>query len=320
MNEINEIKDMSRCINARIYYLARHIHPNLIPRLLMCVPQICVDQDHHIQLKSGQLCFSYEEALRYDSTLLTYEERILSRKKIIVSTSRLYAQGGYKTSFMKLSSPVPVIIVSACGAQFDVLELDAKLFVTASTRPIFLKDRFLESLKEDIQLWIRALKHYGSIGTVPQRYHFRICPIGAGFFAQHAILGDLSCDIQTLILQAFVDVLQHTNVPHDMNPIDHVEFTFFDLVLINPCIIQQLHQLFPCSFTMNDICQPLPPHQAHRQLVILNPSDSFCEIGNELEYSSVESEIGNNTTLRTDQSYRTNTDILRECNHIAVTI
>ena len=316
-NTIIHYKQSQEWLNANVhvYYLEDEIKLNdsTIERFLTCVPQVCVNSDRYIMLQNGQEVESYTMAKKLQPLLLTYDERIQSRRKIVLSSSRVYAYGGYNSKVTLLKEPQALLILSACGAQLDVPKLDYKLFIDPKKSELKW-NIFLESMRKDVALWLISLENYlinyNETSNSDRKAQFRVPPIGAGFFAQTSI-GNFGIQVQAAILTAFADVLE--SIVDQLNQIEHIEFTYFNVenpLIVQTNVIERLHQVFRCSFTNNDICLPLSKHQANRILVVLNPSDTFSIAGNEFSYASVEAEIGNNTTLRIDQSYQHNWQIL----------
>jgi hypothetical protein len=173
----------------------------------------------------------------------------------------------------------------------------------------------LKSIIDDVKLWLTSLQQYMT-NICPDRpaAHLRVCAIGGGWFAVNKF-GDFRKQVSSLILDAFASVF--SNSPMDIfSRIEHCEFTYFNNC--NPDAISMLHNAFRCSFTNNDICLPLPLHQKNRTLVITNPSDTFAILTKELGYESVEAEIGNNTTLRLEQSYHFNPHLLDHTKYIGI--
>ncbi len=305
----------------RVYYAKKYFksidtssNEALIERMLTAIPQVCINADKHIELQDGRKVSSYNEALSYYPDLLTYDERILARRKIIISPTQLLAYGGYHSDVQILPSQQQqtILVLSCAGAQLDVPQLDFKLFMNNNK---LNESAMLQSLIDDVTLWLNSLQQYmTNVCPILPAAHLRICAVGGGWFAVNKY-GDFRKQVAALILDAFVSVLSKT-LASSITRIEHCEFTYFDNC--NPDAIKRLHQLFRCSFTSNDICLPLAPHQSHRTLVITNPSDTFAILTNELGYDSVEAEIGNNTTLRLEQSYHFNTHLLDHVNYVSI--
>ena len=84
----------SNCSSVRVYYLSHVVAPYMIPRFLTDVPAVCVNGDKYIRLQNkDELSIAYDNRI-----LLNYEERRISRKKVLASVNNVYAYGGYRGS------------------------------------------------------------------------------------------------------------------------------------------------------------------------------------------------------------------------------
>jgi len=317
---------VSRGLNfceAKVYYLQNFIggsskeQQKFIQRSLTKIPQICINSDKYIQLQNGSEYTSYKKALKAEPDLLTYDERIKSRRKVIVTTSQLFGYGGYpKTNkHHDLKDAQEIVVLSAAGAQLDVAQLDYKLYCNAEDGTLKEKE-FQKSLQWDVYLWLYAIELYFSSKPPDQRAHVRIPGVGSGFFARTPNGTDLGSEVRNCLVKAFAKVLKR-HIKHFLH-IAHYEFVFFDEKELEEKDVERLHKIARVSFTMNDICTPLPNHQSHRTLVVINPSDSFSLVANELGYQSVEAEIGNNTTIRFDQNYLHNPALVKSKNLVPI--
>jgi len=74
----------SQQMQAYIYYLRRHLQPHQIPRMIVAVPQVAVNADRGIVLQNGRVLSATNEKQLLECSLLNYQERRQSRKKVIV--------------------------------------------------------------------------------------------------------------------------------------------------------------------------------------------------------------------------------------------
>jgi hypothetical protein len=127
----------------RVYYAEqffqsknKSVTNSLIEKMLTAIPQVCVSADKYIQLQDGRVVDSYKKALSYYPNLLTYDERILSRRKIIISPTQLFSYGGYNSDvkIITTNKNQTIIVLSCAGAQLDVPQLDFKLYIDTKKR------------------------------------------------------------------------------------------------------------------------------------------------------------------------------------------
>ena len=98
------------------------------------VPAVAVDGDRYIETQKGETAHSYIEAQRLaGGLLLSYHERKRARKKLVGTWSLVRKVGGYPDAAgpaRVLAAPFMCGIVSAAGAQFELPELEASLFLS----------------------------------------------------------------------------------------------------------------------------------------------------------------------------------------------
>lgn len=63
--------------------------------------------------------------------LLAYEERRISRKKVLTSWSRVFASGGYRAPVREYRPAIECVVVTAAGAQFEMGHVEARDFVVS---------------------------------------------------------------------------------------------------------------------------------------------------------------------------------------------
>jgi len=125
--------------HAYVHYISRYFPKSdetasgLMVALLTRIPAVAINGDGHIELQNGQMASSYMAAQESaDGTLLSYDERKLSRKKLIITWSLVRKIGGYPKTVSKaveLKQPFMCGIISFAGAQFEMPELEASLFL-----------------------------------------------------------------------------------------------------------------------------------------------------------------------------------------------
>ncbi len=313
-----------------------------------------------------------------DPELLSPQERMLARKKIIISESLAFKKGGYpRGDATELAKPHAVLISTRAAPQFEMDYLEYRHFIVDPIRnaqvvsdPVFMsryqqnqmipshqavqqllgnenetkdwlrlkvgdqylvrtekgyalsnnqhaalilnKKALLQSLKEDILLELTAQNDM--LGEMNQRDKmakqglFKATLSGLGFFAKIDNQYSITPQLMPLFFQAYADVLK----THTFSNIAVIEFPTFE---------PKSEEAFKAAFDNNqpkaitvqpkkrDVLDFTEEEQAKYHCAVSNPGDCFSLPGNEESYASVEAAIGNNTTLRRDQVYLTNSAV-----------
>ncbi|WP_277619286.1 hypothetical protein [Legionella norrlandica] len=185
-----------------------------------------------------------------------------------------------------------------------------------SNAVIFLAEAYKRYQLEDISLLLASVNQSAKEAGKPAL--LKATAVGMGFFAKI----NCSYDIQHLLfpyyLRAYKQLLTEQKYPW----ITKIEFPIFGE-------LQQ--EQFDAIFA--DYNGHVKVYQSTRDVLafsesetekflpaVINPSDAFSYIGNEWGYGSVESMIGNNSSLRLDQVPHANPLLLEPSHHVGVQI
>lgn len=181
---------------------------------------------------------------------------------------------------------------------------------------IFSSEAYTRHLLEDTSLLLTCVNEAAK--EVGKPALLKATAVGMGFFAR--ING--SCEIDYLLypyfLRAFKKLLTEQSYPW----IAKIEFPTFNEL--------QQHQF---DGVFEDFLNPVQVIQTGRDVLkfsaaetelyfpcAINPSDAFAYVGNEWGFGSVESMIGNNSSLRFDQVPHANPLLLQSQHHIPISI
>jgi hypothetical protein len=181
---------------------------------------------------------------------------------------------------------------------------------------IFSSEAYTRHLLEDTSLLLTSVNEAAK--EVGKPALLKATAVGMGFFAR--ING--SCEIDYLLypyfLRAFKKLLTEQSYPW----IAKIEFPTFNEL--------QQHQF---DGVFENYSNPVQVIQTGRDVLkfsaaeteqyfpcAINPSDAFAYIGNEWGFGSVESMIGNNSSLRFDQVPHANPLLLQSQHHIPISI
>jgi len=269
--------------------------------------------------------------LHKQDNLISYNDRVLARRKVVCTPCMIYAKGGYGEGNEKvkvLSKPQQCIMLSVLGAQLDDKNLDYRYFIEKNPEldgQLELNQKlFFKSLVHDVYLWFHAFnimvmkeKFYNKNDTEEKGGLLRLCKVGAGFFADVPGMEEhQGKTVSKLLLLASILVIKLWKFDY----IDAVEFLYFDE---KPFKIEYPHGSMITNRTKilysNKDILDIPAEYTDKYYVgITNPSDSFSMIGNEFGYDSVEAMLGNNTSLRLNQVYHWNGHMVETDNYIGV--
>jgi hypothetical protein len=289
---------------------------NTVIRLISHVPAICTHADKYVQLLNGvEIENSTAAAIRNtypDFHLLTPAERLLAHSKVIVSVSEIYSHHSYDEA----------LLVSAVGRQFNVAELLNPAYINTDNYTLN-QEVYRQVLIQDWHLWLRSLfkclSRFNPDDHQRMQLHLRVPPIGCEGdeckLANHHPIVDFKSTVQSLLLETLFAVLPaySTNIPV-------VELFHFERSIAMPH-----HQKKISSSTLilykaaGDICAPLSTKKHNTKLAILCPTNSFCMPGNSFtEQQSVETYIGNRSSLRVDHGFFWNSSLLNQTNIVAI--
>ena len=340
----------------RVFYLPDYVGGSEILKTITHVPYICTSGDSYIQTQDQKIQPSLEAARKSYPDLISNNERRVSRGKCIASVARCYAIGGYKTQVQPLprSDLFDCIVVSGAGPQFEAPYLDYADFILTekshgsrlkrygrfgkipdkwkdiveaskscedfvrigSGERVFHKAGYLVSMTECMHLWLTAFDQMIPLVSKELRGFFKISAIGCGFFSDVA---GASTNIGTMLMPILVQATEAALEAHSYPNLARIEF----------CDFSKDGSFAPSGRSVNGVDTTHGPRSdvldfsrdAKESYVVglLNPSDCFACVGNETRYLSVESMIGDNTTIRHTQCYIWNSEVLEERNYIEVT-
>ena len=183
---------------------------------------------------------------------------------------------------------------------------------------VFLSKAYERSyIQEDILLLLTAVNESAKQAGKPA--FLKATAVGMGFFAQVNCEYDISHHLYPYYLRAFRDLLATGLYPH----IAEVEFPLFsDLFeqFYNGIFITNSYGGVRVSQSRRDVLKFSEEECDKYYLCVVNPSDANALPGNEWTSTSVEASIGNNTSLRFDQVYLMNPEVLNSANFIPVEI
>lgn len=181
---------------------------------------------------------------------------------------------------------------------------------------IFHQTAYFNGLVEDVFLSLASTNKMAEYARKPA--YLKATAVGMGFFARI----DGAYDIRSYLFPVYLRAFKHVLENHSFSHIKCIEFPVFEekgqnsfsLIFGNQTSINgiEVHQ------STLDVLAFSDAQKEQYYLCVLNPSDSNAFPGNEWGYGSVESAIGNNTTIRMDQVYLTNPDIIAPEKHIGI--
>ena len=181
---------------------------------------------------------------------------------------------------------------------------------------IFLSEAYFRHQLEDISLLLTAVNETAKESGKPAL--LKATAAGMGFFAKINGTYDIQHILYPYYLRAYKKLLSEHSYPW----IAKIEF---------PTFTEQQEEQFdgimdklPGNVTVyqssRDVLDFTEVEVENHFISVINPSDCFSYAGNEWGYSSVESMIGLNTSLRVDQIPLENPLILDPAHHVAVSV
>ena len=342
----------------RVYYLPRYIAKSEIRRLITQVPYICTAGDSYIQTQDLEVQESLSAARENFPGLINNQERRLSRCKCIASIAKCYAVGGFKSKVKPLpkSEIFDCIVVSGAGPQFEATYLDFADFILTeeshrnrlsryshfghiseswtdivkaaekkedftpigsggSIEFVFHKGGYLVSMAECMHLWLTAFNDMVPMVSKRKSGYLKISAIGCGFFSDVA---RANTNIGTILMPILVKATETALKQHQYQSIAVIEFCDFSKTGAFAPTQKEISSVELIHGPRADILDFSSEVKEEMVMGLLNPSDCFACIGNETQYLSVESMIGDNTTIRSTQCYIWNEQCLNEEKYIAV--
>ena len=315
--------------NLRVYYhesrfpKTREAAAQQIERLLTQTPQRADQLDQFFERQDGGVRQSYNQ----DGTLINHHERLLSRAKVVMTSSRAFAfpSIGGETTYgpppklkKRDGNNIPVVILTAPMVQLYHPKLDRPLLWDDDVGVRW--DLLVQALTADVQLWFEALHHYATefeYGTI----HCRIPPVGGEALAREHYYIDLYCSqMNNALLDAIYNVLSSKRFSSVLtNKIKwRLEFVHFNCHTSYPKMFHDKLRLAGVQwrFLHNaSILRPLSEEEQHHHngkvmFSVINPTNAYHQPGGDAESRSVETMLGNVTSLRMDQSYHFNAEVL----------
>ena len=253
--------------------------------------------------------------------LVSHEERILARRKVVCTPVHVLARGGYpKPSNAKvtvLERRKRCLMLSVLGPQMDESALDAKYFVKRDRNgEHFFDDRlYLRSITHDVFLWLYAFDAMVRIQGDGRKGLLHMCRVGCGFFAEIRAMGvNVGDRVAACMVEAVRRVLRVRKFEH-IAAIDLVRFDVADWFAGNATIVRGGVEI---RANVKDALDFDDDDYAKYHIGVTNASDSWSAIGNEMGYDSLEAMLGNNTTLRVNQVYHWNPHLLDRRKYVGV--
>lgn len=172
---------------------------------------------------------------------------------------------------------------------------------------ILLNKAYQKHLFEDTALMLAAVNEFAKEQGKPA--FLKATAVGMGFFAKIDCTYTIQHHLYPYYLRSFRDLLKTGQYPH----IAKIEF---------PTLSEPLEELYKYIMTeetyggvdvaksMRDVLTFTDKEQEQFYICVVNPSDANALPGNEWSYGSVEPMIGLNTSLRADQVYLMNENVL----------
>ena len=344
----------------KIFYLNGVINPLHIPAYMTHIPTIDINGDRHVILPDQKNISPLTVNKTQQYNLLSYRERRIARKMVIISQSKVFAHGWGAANVRLYDPPRNIHLISLAGPQFEFRKLEFNDFIVirgaaADPKPlfphyyadgikpsfdqasqlvganaikidndlIFLSQAYMVSAIEDITLILTA---FNSVLTTPTgtscstQLHgnctgwLKLTAVGMGFFAKLDMKKSIAGILVSLFLQAFHWVA--SNLSSKFNKIKVVEFPDYG-GSYKPYWGDQVGSFRTVHTYKRDILL-LTGEDANYQVGVVNPADVMSYKGNEPQYASGESMIGNNTDLRYNQVAVFNPYLLQAGNYVSV--
>lgn len=181
---------------------------------------------------------------------------------------------------------------------------------------IFATGAYNRHLLEDTSLLLTSVNEAAREAGKPAL--LKATAVGMGFFAKIDGIYEIDYLLYPYFLRAFKKLLAEQSYPW----IAKIEFPTFNELQQNQfdCVFEGFLSPIQITQTSRDVLKFSATEIEHYFPCAINPSDAFSYIGNEWGYGSVESMIGNNSSLRFDQVPHANPLLLDSQHHIPIRI
>lgn len=182
---------------------------------------------------------------------------------------------------------------------------------------IFLNKAYERHLMEDTALLLASVNESARLAGKPAL--LKATAVGMGFFAKVDCQYDIKHHLYPYFLLAYRDLLSTGAYPY----IGKVEFPTFSPMFkefYDGFFIEKTYGGAKVCQSSRDVLEFSEEEHEEYFVCVVNPTDTNAFAGNEWDYASVESSIGNNTSLRVDQVYLVNPQVLNPAAHISVDI
>ena len=203
-------------------------------------------------------------------------------------------------------------IVKAAEKGLDFIKIGSGAY-------IFHKAGYLTSMTECMHLWLCAFDQMVRQFRNTRLGYFKISAIGCGFFSNVAEAGiNIGTTLMPILVKA-TEAALGSNVYPSIGCVEFCDFSGDRSFAPSTELIKNgnrdIHLIHGPRSDVLDFSKEVMKDYV---LGLLNPSDCFACVGNETRYLSVESMIGDNTTIRSTQCYIWNEQALDEDKYIPV--
>ena len=296
----------------RVYYLDKYIRFIDMSKYLVYVPLVAINGDGYVRLRGNDIPFvDGLEITNYKqrSDLITYDERIKARRKVILSNNLLFGYGGYKSEQVAYKKPVKCIILTYAAPQLENLNLEYQLFISKNNIPksirlnngaYFDMIKYTQTIREDVSLILHAIEDYCSD---KHSAYVHVVAAGTGFFANVPNVGNIGHLLMPIILESYLIVLRNNRFENIgvlclLDFTSNNQFSYTGKINNVNIITEKNRDVADFNYV-----------KSNYSFVAINPGDAFSSIGNEAPNASVEAALGNCSTLRITQNFFYNPSI-----------
>ncbi|KTD52965.1 hypothetical protein [Legionella quateirensis] len=211
-------------------------------------------------------------------------------------------------SLIRIRTGLPYLARTASGTYYPSF--------TQSNAVIFQSEAYFRHLLEDTSLLLTSVNETAKAAGKPAL--LKATAVGMGFFAKI----DGHYEIQHMLYPYFLRAFKKLLNEQTYSWIAKVEFpTFSELQQMQfDSVFEDFYNRIEVIQSGRDVLQFSKEETEVYFPCAVNPSDAFAYTGNEWGFGSVESMIGNNSSLRFDQVPHANPLLLSIQHHIPVTI
>lgn len=303
--------------DTRVYFLSKIINQEDLFVYISAVPMVCINSGNYMVMPHSSknpygdsTVFRSNDLIRKKYPyLLTYEERMKARRKIIISNNIIFAHGGYRSDQKLCEVPTPCVIITYAAPQFSNIHLEYQLYIQKQPTKIKLKDKlyfddvkYLSDMKEDILLILSSIDDYC---TDRNKAYIHVVAAGTGLFSNVKGFGNIKEHLYPLLLKAYSHVLEN----YMFDNIKIICLLDFDGMFKMKRIFDNIKVTYQSNRDVADF--EYLKHPEKYTLVAINPGNIFSAVGNSIGYGSVESAMAINTTMVITQNYFYNLEALR---------